>query len=102
MFCPQDHPFPCIGIHYIRQDDMDAGLYDTSSSVTSTSPNGSTIADTTSHSAGLSGVANVTVGEETAGHGNDGTTSSYCYCYPRSFIVFSSYPVADALAHALS
>ncbi|CAM9230892.1 unnamed protein product [Scytosiphon promiscuus] len=61
MFCPQDGRFTCIGTHYIRQEDMDAGRYDTTSFVTSMSPNGSTIADSAGQSAGLLGVANVTI-----------------------------------------
>ncbi|CAM9249880.1 unnamed protein product, partial [Hapterophycus canaliculatus] len=61
MFCPQDDPFTCIGTHYIGQDDMDAGRYDTVSSVSSTSPNRTTITDTTDYSAELSRVANITI-----------------------------------------
>lgn len=62
-FCPQDDSFTCTGTYFITQDAMDAGTYDTTSIVTSISPNGSFIANATDHSAQLVGAVGISIGE---------------------------------------
>ncbi len=62
-FCPQDDSFICTGEYVIAQDDMDAGRYDTTSNVSSISPNGAAILNATHHSAQLVGAAGISVGE---------------------------------------
>lgn len=63
MFCPQDNTYTCTGTYVVQQDDMDAGMYNTTARITAVSPNGTTIVDESHHSAGLLGASDVSVGE---------------------------------------
>lgn len=63
MFCPQDDPFTCHGTYVVKQSDMDFGSYNGTSNVTSESPNGSLIENSTYHSAALIGAASISIGE---------------------------------------
>lgn len=65
MFCPLDDTFICTGTYIVQQDDMDAGMYNTTSRVTAVSPDGTTIVDDIHNSAELFGVSGVSVGERT-------------------------------------
>lgn len=63
MFCPQDDPYTCIGTYVIKQEDMDAGGYSTTSRATSVSPNRTIIEDAEGSTVELKGAASISVGE---------------------------------------
>lgn len=64
MFCPQDDPYTCIGTYVIKQQDMDAGGYSTTSRATSVSPNRTIIVDAEDSTVELLGAAGISVGEK--------------------------------------
>ena len=63
MFCPQDQPYTCTGTYTIEQDDINTGGRVITSHVSSVSPNGAKILDTTDNTVQLTGDAGITVGE---------------------------------------
>lgn len=63
IFCPQDGPFTCITIYYVKQSDMDAGSTSIISSVTSKNPNGTMVEDIAYRTVQLQGQVDVFVGE---------------------------------------
>lgn len=71
MFCPEDDKYTCSGMYIVQQDDMDAGMYNTTSHVTAVSPNGTTIAANTHNSAGLLGTSGASVGERAFSYRKD-------------------------------
>ncbi|CAM9876755.1 unnamed protein product [Ectocarpus sp. 8 AP-2014] len=64
MFCPEDDPYTCIGTYVIKQADMDAGGYNTTSRATSVSPNRTIIEDADGSTVELKGAASISVGEK--------------------------------------
>ena len=63
MFCPQDEPYTCTGMYTIDQGDVNSGSRIITSHVSSVSPNGTEIVDTTGSTVRLNGDAGITVGE---------------------------------------
>lgn len=63
MFCPQDTPFTCTGTYTIKQDDMDAGYRNSTSFVSSVSPNETDVLDTANYTARLLATAGISIGE---------------------------------------
>lgn len=63
MFCPQDQPYTCTGMHTIEQGDINSGSRTITSHVSSVSPNGTEVVDTTDNAVRLDGAAGVTIGK---------------------------------------